>query len=148
MDFIDQRIATIRAEITKESSSRDWTIHCDRVRQREKKGNYDAIVNEVKAGVNKIREGLNRSIELTEDPAWYFTVRDPSPTGATVTVTMSHDGAVVEIRTQRHLSANGPFPESTIAVRVEVQDDGEIFYKYERRMTANGVGNLILAPFL
>jgi hypothetical protein len=150
MDFIDQRIAEIRADERDRAKSRSWTLHADTIRKRERTRVFLALQAEVKQKKERIESGLRRSIELTSNPALCFTVRDASPSGATVTVTMSQDGAFIQIETQRHSVANSPLPPSSSTfVDVEVQDDGKVYYAHgEQILSSAKVTDLILAPLL
>ncbi len=146
MNSLDRCIEEIREAEERATSERLWYLRCDDVRKRERQRNYEAIKQAVDAGIERVRTELpGRTLEFIENPAWFFTVRNPSPQGATATVRMSQDGAVIEIELQCHRTG----ATSRNVVRVEVKGDDTYFTSREGQfLTLAEVANRILVPCL
>jgi hypothetical protein len=146
MGILDSRIEQIKRESLAAAESSAWYLRCDQIRLRERTRNYEAVKSAAKSATEKVRTELSdRKVEFSENPAGYFTVRDPAPDRATVTVAISGDGAVLEIERQSHSSTEA-VTKHIVRIRV-VGDDTEL--EYEGRMvTAQQLADALLLMIL
>jgi hypothetical protein len=146
MNSLDRRIEEIKQADEQAASEHLWYLRCDDVRKRERQRNYEAIKQAVESGIERVNVELpGRKLEFIENPAWFFTVRYPSPLGATATATMSQDGAVIDIEVQHHRTG----VTSRNVVQVEVKGDDTCFTSREGRfLTAAEVANIIVTKCL
>jgi hypothetical protein len=118
VDAITRRIEEARKLDEIADAKRQWDLRSDAIRKDERHHNYAAIKQAVQAGIERVRAELpNRQIEFTENPASYFSVRNPSPRGATVTVAIRQDGRALECEIQSHVT--GTLSAHKIGIGVE-----------------------------
>lgn len=118
---------------------------CTDIRKTELFRNLKAIQMAAKSGFDDLQARVPR-LEFTENPARFFTLRDPAPWGVTVNVSMELDGKRLSIETILHTLVNGLRPTAINTVGVETRR-GSVYYVYDgREVSIPRIANIILRP--